>query len=394
MKALVVHGAGDLRFDDLPAPVPEPGQVLVRNTHGGICGSDLHYYKHGAVGAFSLQEPLVLGHEVVGRIDYDPSGALATGTPVAIHPATPCGNCPECLAGVRNVCRNARYFGSAASLPHTQGGFSEYMIVRQDQIRMLPDTLPLSRAVLAEPLAVGLHALNRAGGVAGAKVLVGGSGPIGILAAGAAKAAGAAEVWTTDILDHPLEIALDVGVDRTVRIGSDTLPDQYFDVAIEASGASVAVGATLAAVRRRGVMVQLGMFPPGPRPAELFGPGGQGNRLPRRLPVRYRIRRIDRAARRFHRAGPGHHPQLRPRRRRRGDGRVSRAGHLGQSRAATVRRLSPCAASPAWRDSCPTGHSTASSPPRCVLTFPGRASDRDSRADRPPSAVGDWRSML
>jgi L-idonate 5-dehydrogenase len=143
------------------------------------------------------------------------------------------------------------------------------MIVRQNQIRLLPDSLPLSRAVLAEPLAVGLHALNRAGGVAGAKVLVGGSGPIGILAAGAAKAAGAAEVWTTDILDHPLRIALDVGVDRTVRIGSGTLPDQYFDVAIEASGASVAVGPTLAAVRRRGVVVQLGMFPPGPRPAEL-----------------------------------------------------------------------------------------------------------------------------
>jgi L-idonate 5-dehydrogenase len=222
MKALVVHGAGDLRFDDLPAQAPEPGQVLVRNTHGGICGSDLHYYKHGAVGAFSLREPLVLGHEVVGRIEYDPSGALATGTPVAIHPATPCGHCPECLAGVRNVCRNARYFGSAASFPHTQGGFSEYMIVRQDQIRVLPDTLPLSRAVLAEPLAVGLHALNRAGGVAGAKVLVGGSGPIGILAAGAAKAAGAAEVWTTDLLDHPLKIALDVGVDRNVRIAQLT----------------------------------------------------------------------------------------------------------------------------------------------------------------------------
>ncbi|AHK35897.1 L-idonate 5-dehydrogenase [Rhodococcus opacus] len=269
MKALVVHGAGDLRFDELPAPSPEPGQVLVRNTHGGICGSDLHYYRHGAVGAFTLREPLVLGHEVVGRIENDPSGTLPTGTAVAIHPASPCGQCPECGAGVRNVCRNARYFGSAASCPHTQGGFSEYMTVRQDQIRVLPATLPLSRAVLAEPLAVGLHALSRAGGVAGAKVLVCGSGPIGILAAGAAKAAGAEEVWTTDLLEHPLKIALDVGVDRTVRIGNESLPDQYFDVAIEASGASVAVGPTLAAVRRRGVMVQLGMFAPGPRPAEL-----------------------------------------------------------------------------------------------------------------------------
>ena len=134
---------------------------------------------------------------------------------------------------------------------------------------MLPASLPLSRAVLAEPLAVGLHALNRAGRVSGARVLVSGSGPIGMLAAGAAKIAGAEEVWSTDVLEQPLKVALDVGVDRTVRIGVDELPDQYFDVAIEASGASVAIGSVLAAVRRRGVMVQLGMFPPGPRPAEL-----------------------------------------------------------------------------------------------------------------------------
>jgi L-idonate 5-dehydrogenase len=143
------------------------------------------------------------------------------------------------------------------------------MVVRQDQIRELPASLPLSRAVLAEPLAVALHALNRADSVAGAKVLVSGSGPIGILAAGAAKMAGAEEVWSTDILDHPLRIARDAGVDRVVRVDQEPLPDRYFDVAIEASGASVAVGPTLVALRPRGIMVQLGMFPPGPRPAEL-----------------------------------------------------------------------------------------------------------------------------
>jgi L-idonate 5-dehydrogenase len=97
---------------------------------------------------------------------------------------------------------------------------------------------------------------------------VSGSGPIGLLAAGAAKAAGA-EVWATDVLTHPLSIADRLGVDRAVKIGDEQLPDQYFDVAIEASGASAAIGAILAAVRRRGVMVQLGMFPPGPRPTEL-----------------------------------------------------------------------------------------------------------------------------
>src|SRR4051812_33939980 len=232
MKALVGHGAGDLRFDNLVEPAPDQGQVLVRNTHGGICGSDLHYYEHGAVGAFQLREPLVLGHEVVGRVAGDPTGALTTGTPIAIHPATPCERCPECVGGVRNVCRNTRYFGSAASMPHTQGGFCEFKVVRRDQVRVLPETLPLSRAVLAEPLAVGLHALNRAGGVAGATVLVGGSGPIGILAAGAAKAAGAAGGWATDILHHPLEIALDGCVHRTVRIRSGHPPPPKFRLAV------------------------------------------------------------------------------------------------------------------------------------------------------------------
>ena len=266
MKALAVHATADLRFDDRPTDSAAEGQVLVNITHGGICGSDLHYYRHGAVGAFTLREPLVLGHEVVGTINSDPSGGLSAGTPVAIHPASPCGHCPECEAGVLNVCRNARYLGSAASWPHTQGGFAELLAVQSDQVRVLPDTLPLSRAVLAEPLAVGMHALNRAGGVGGAKVLVGGSGPIGILAAGAAKAAGATEVWITDLLDNPLAVARQVGVDRTVRIDTETLPDQYFDVAIEASGATVAIAPTLAAVRRRGVVVQLGMFPPAPGP--------------------------------------------------------------------------------------------------------------------------------
>ncbi len=269
MKSLVAHGAGDLRLDETTVGSPAAGQVLVRVTHGGICGSDLHYYRHGAVGAFTLREPLVLGHEVVGVVADDPSGTVPAGTPVAIHPASPCGECPECRAGVRNVCRNARYLGSAASRPHTQGGFGEYLLVRDDQLRPLPASLPLGRAVLAEPLAVGLHALHRAGGVSGARVLVGGSGPIGALAAGAAKALGAQEVWTTDVLENPLRIARAVGADRTVLVGDQELPDQYFDVAIEASGASVAIAPTLAATRRRGVVVQLGMFPPGPRPAEL-----------------------------------------------------------------------------------------------------------------------------
>jgi L-idonate 5-dehydrogenase len=264
MKAVVVHGARDLRIEDRPCPTPRAGEVLLAMTHGGICGSDLHYYLDGAVGAFTVREPLTLGHEVVGTVADDPSGKLGVGTAVAIHPATTCGSCADCEAGLPHLCRNSRYLGSAASAPHTQGGFTERLVVRCDQIRVLPADLPLARAVLVEPLAVSVHALSRTGGVTSAKVLVSGSGPIGVLTAAAAKAAGAAEVWTTDMVDNPLRIAEKVGADKTVRIGADTLPDDYFDVAVEASGAPAALGGVLASVRRRGVVVQLGL-PPGGR---------------------------------------------------------------------------------------------------------------------------------
>jgi L-idonate 5-dehydrogenase len=269
MKAVVVHGAGDLRIEDRPVPAPGAGEVLLEMTHGGICGSDLHYYRDGAVGAFAVREPLTLGHEVVGRVAGDPAGELDAGTEVAVHPATACRSCPECRAGWPHVCRDSRYLGSAARTPHTQGGFTERLVVRRDQVRVLPPGLPLSRAVLAEPMAVGLHALSRAGGVAGATVLISGSGPIGVLTAVAAKAAGAAEVWTTDLLDNPLRIAGEAGADNTVRAGSAVLPEDHFDVAVEASGAPAALGTVLAAVKRRGVVVQLGSLPGGAIKASL-----------------------------------------------------------------------------------------------------------------------------
>ncbi|NEB80047.1 alcohol dehydrogenase catalytic domain-containing protein, partial [Streptomyces sp. SID14478] len=114
MLGCVIHGAGDLRVDELPSPVPESGQALVAIRYGGVCGSDLHYWHRGGVGDFLLKEPMVLGHEVVGTVlAYGPgAGGPAPGTPVAVHPATPCGACPECLGGRRNICRDTRYLGS------------------------------------------------------------------------------------------------------------------------------------------------------------------------------------------------------------------------------------------------------------------------------------------
>ncbi|WP_369168164.1 L-idonate 5-dehydrogenase [Streptomyces sp. R28] len=270
MLGCVIHGQDDLRVEELPVPVPGPGQALVAVRYGGVCGSDLHYWRHGGVGDFRLKEPMVLGHEVVGTVVSYGDGASGpvAGTTVAVHPATPCSACPECADGRRNVCRDTRYLGSAARFPHVQGGFAAQVVVPADQLRPLPAGLGLRRAALAEPLSVALHAVRRAGEVAGRHVLVTGAGPIGCLVVAAAKAAGAAHVTVTDLLPTALEYARIAGADSLVRAddpGDAGWPSEV-DVAIEASGVAAGLDACLRLVRRAGAVVQLGMLPPGLSP--------------------------------------------------------------------------------------------------------------------------------
>lgn len=272
MKALIAHGAGDLRIEDRDAKEPGPDQILIRMTHGGICGSDLHYYKEGRVGSFAITEPLALGHEVAGRVvrdgraASDPSSALPAGTPVTLHPATYDTANPGYNPARPTISPGVRYLGSAATQPHTQGGFSELLTARVDQVRVLPEGLPLERGVLAEPLAVGLHAFTRAGGVAGKKVLVSGSGPIGLLALRAAVRLGAAEAWASDVLERPLALASQLGATGTYALRSDPVTAQAFDVVIEAAGVPAAVTTAIQAVKSGGVVVQVGMVPATPEP--------------------------------------------------------------------------------------------------------------------------------
>ena len=259
MKALYINSKLVLELVEKEVPQPAQGEVRVKITHFGICGSDLHYYYEGANGAFVVKEPLMPGHELSGTIDLDPSGEFAPGTPVTIHPAT-FGTSQSGLEDSPHLWPGGAYLGSASTWPHTQGGAAEFALFRKDMVRVLPPDLPLNHAALAEPLAVGLHAINVAGGVAGKTVFVSGSGPIGLLVIAAAKILGAREIVASDLLDGPLSRAKELGATSVMKIGTDTLPENYFDLVFECSGVARAISSALTAVRRAGIMVQVGML--------------------------------------------------------------------------------------------------------------------------------------
>ncbi|MEU5032011.1 L-idonate 5-dehydrogenase [Streptomyces sp. LZ34] len=273
MRAVVVHGPGDVRVDERARPVPGPGEVLLALEWGGICGSDIAYWKKGASGTASLTHPLVLGHEVAGRIAALGPGVtgLSEGQPVTVHPAQLVGDgvLPQRIAGRTNLYPSVRYFGSAAFDPHTDGGFSEYRAVRADQIRPLPDGVGTEQGALAEPLAVALHAVGRVQGLRGRTVLVNGAGPIGSLVVAAARHHEAGTVIAADLAASSLAVARAMGADETRDLShGDGLP-QDVDIVFEASGAPAALGPVLRAAARGGTVVQVGNLPGTPALAVL-----------------------------------------------------------------------------------------------------------------------------
>jgi len=185
MRACVLHAAKDLRLEERQVLPLEDDQVRVRFGACGICGSDLHYYFDGRVGDFALREPLILGHQVAGEVIETGAGVrrVKTGDRVAVNPSLPCWQCRACQAGRTNLCVRMTFFGSAAVMPHIQGAFQEQLTVHESQCFVVPPAI----AAMAEPLAVCLHAVQRAGALHGAHVLITGSGPIGALTCLAAR---------------------------------------------------------------------------------------------------------------------------------------------------------------------------------------------------------------
>ncbi|MFI6624675.1 2,3-butanediol dehydrogenase [Streptomyces sp. NPDC050528] len=264
MRAAVWYGALDVRVEDVPVTPPGPDEVTIEVAYCGICGSDLHEYTDGPhalpVGdphpESGVAAPIVLGHEfcgIVAEVGGDVT-RVAPGDRVAVEPHYRCGACPRCLAGEYNICR---HFGFAGLMGH--GGLAERATVPAYMLHRLPESVSLEQAAVFEPAAVALHAVRRAGIRPGETVAVLGLGPIGLLVTQLAARCGARRIVTADRSSARRELALRLGATQTGADLADVVGGEGADVVFEAIGSEDTLRACLAATRRGGRVMFLGL---------------------------------------------------------------------------------------------------------------------------------------
>jgi L-iditol 2-dehydrogenase len=266
MKQAVMTSPGVIEFRDVPVPKPGPEEVLIRVQRIGICGSDIHV-RHGRHPFTSY--PVVQGHEFSGVIEAAGKRVrgLRPGQKVTATPQLVCGRCAPCRRGDTHICDVLRVQGFQAP-----GCAEEFFLVRAEQIVPLPASFTFEQGAMVEPAAVGVHAVSRAGAVAGANVAVLGAGPIGNLVGQAARAAGA-KVLITDISEYRLEIARKCGLRSVSLAGRESLKDastrvfgaRGFQKAFECAGAETAVNEAIEAIQKGGTIVAVGVYGDRPR---------------------------------------------------------------------------------------------------------------------------------
>jgi len=258
MKALRLHGVGDLRLADEPVPIPGPAEALVRVTAVGICGSDLHWYDELAIGDAVLTQPLILGHEAAGVIVDGPRA----GQRVALDPQVPCGACETCAAGRGHLCPQVRFLGHSL----TDGAMRELLAWPVANLVPLPDAIDDVAGAMLEPLGVGIHALRLARVRPGDSVGVFGCGPIGLLLIQLARASGVTTIVATDRLPRRVDAARRLGAIATVVDGGaerDILlratGGRGVDAAIEIAGDDDAIETAVILARPAGTVVVAGI---------------------------------------------------------------------------------------------------------------------------------------
>lgn len=262
MLQQVMTAPGEITFREIPVPEVQADQVLVKIKRIGICGSDIHVY-HGEHPYTSY--PVTQGHEVSGKIvrvgEYVKD--LQEGQKVTIEPQVFCGRCYPCLHGRYNLCENLKVMGF-----QTTGTASEYFAVDASKVTLLPEEMSYDEGAMIEPLAVTVHAAKRFPDLKGAKCVVLGCGPIGILLIQSLKALGASEVMATDISDKRLALARELGADHVfntsredfAKVLVDTFGRDKADVIYDCAGNDTTMDQAIQNARKGSTIILVAVF--------------------------------------------------------------------------------------------------------------------------------------
>ena len=263
-KTFYMTGIEKIELGEAPMPKIGPDDVLIKVQSVGVCGSDLHYYRSGAIGDFKVEFPFVLGHEAAGVVEDvgENVTTLKKGDRVCMEPGVPCMKCEECLSGHYNLCKDVRFWAT----PPYDGVLSEYVAHPAAFTFKIPDNMSFTEGALVEPLAIGLHACNMGGVKLGQTVAIMGAGCIGLVTLLAAKAYGATRIIVGDVLDKRLDKARELGAiavntkeeDFVAKV-MELTEGRGADVCIDCAGFSATVDSCLNCAKPAGMVIIVGL---------------------------------------------------------------------------------------------------------------------------------------
>jgi threonine dehydrogenase-like Zn-dependent dehydrogenase len=288
VRAAVLTGIGKVELQQRPEPQAPPGWVVVRVESASLCGTDSHQFD----GRIDTPFPRVPGHDFAGRVDSVGDGVdeALRGTPVAVKPSLPCGDCPDCAAGRLADCHRKKLIGL-----WSDGCLTEKVAVPQVNLVPRPDGVQAWQASLLEPLAVGLNTVDRLQIRLGETVLVLGQGPVGLALTRLCALSGAGRLIVTDARDAPFAVSRAYGATDCVNVTqtdvkqavADLTGGAGADIVIETSGFPASSAIVLDVVRKEGKVAHIGWandLPPLPviplmaKTLTVFGVGGNGGR--------------------------------------------------------------------------------------------------------------------
>ena len=264
MRALVYQGPKTMNIENWETPVPKAGEVRVRTSFVGICGSDVH----GWLGITGRRTPpMVMGHEMSGVISALGEGVTEykVGDKVTVLPVFNCGECDYCKEGLINICPNREFMGAMSC----NGAFLDEFCIDAKKICKLPENISLETGALIEPFAVAYRGVKHAGELTGKTVMICGAGTIGLMALKACKLLGAKTIIIVDLSDDRLALAKAHGADVIINGKSDIDTElkacglrSSIDVTIEAVGVTPTAQQSIDFVRNHGTVVWIGNSAP------------------------------------------------------------------------------------------------------------------------------------